>query len=182
MNLDSQLFYLLHNFTGQNEFLDQTIFFVGEYLIWLIGLLFVWSIYRHYKKDRKSTRYLPLLAFTSAIITNVCISFSMKMLIHRLRPFQVLPIHHLITDTTYAFPSGHTTFMFALATGVYAYNKKLSITLYIFGLLIGIARIMGGVHWPSDILGGAVTGFLAAWLLKKLFFKKAQKFLNTRST
>ena len=180
MNFDSQLFYFLHSFDGRNEFLDQTIFFVGEYLIWIIGLAFVCSIFLHYKKSLPGTKHLPALALATALIANVCVSFVLKMLVQRPRPFQILQIHHLITDNTYAFPSGHTTFMFALATGVYAYNKKLAWALYTFGLLIGLARIMGGVHWPTDILGGAIIGFLTAWLIRIFFFKKTQNLLNSR--
>jgi membrane-associated phospholipid phosphatase len=44
-------------------------------------------------------------------------------------------------------------------------NKKLGITLYIVSFVACIARIMAGVHYPSDILGGIVLGVATAYML-----------------
>jgi len=67
-----------------------------------------------------------------------------------------------LSDSSYSFPSGHTIFIFALATAVYFFHKKLGYFLYFSGLLIGLARISGGVHYPSDILGGIILGSLTS--------------------
>lgn len=181
MNLDTQLFYWLHGLDGKNAILDQIIVFFGDYFIWVVILAFVCSVYYHYRKNNGEKKYFPLFALLSAIFANMLIADLIKEVSHISRPYLVLPIHHLLTDNSYAFPSGHTTFMFALATGVYAYDKKFAVALYIFGLLIGVARVMGGVHWPSDILGGALIRFVTVWLIKKFCFHKAQKLINSYS-
>jgi membrane-associated phospholipid phosphatase len=62
----------------------------------------------------------------------------------------------------------------ALAFALYFNHKKVGLPaqagywFIFFALLIGVARIMAGVHFPIDILGGFVLGFLIAFLLKKV--------------
>jgi undecaprenyl-diphosphatase len=77
--------------------------------------------------------------------------------------------------STYAFPSGHTTFVFALATIAWYYHEKVAYFLYVSGLVIGIARVIAGVHYPSDILGGIIVGTVVAYILMLI----AQKLLPT---
>jgi membrane-associated phospholipid phosphatase len=69
-----------------------------------------------------------------------------------------LQLPHLVDETSNSFPSGHTAFVFALATVVYPYHKRLSYFVFVSGALIGLARIMAGVHYPADVLGGMVLG------------------------
>jgi undecaprenyl-diphosphatase len=73
-----------------------------------------------------------------------------------------------------SFPSGHALFYFALSYVIYAYNKKLGTAFYIFSLLIVFSRVYVGIHWPADILAGAIIGTLVAWgtvKLAKKYFK-----------
>jgi len=68
--------------------------------------------------------------------------------------------------TRYAFPSGHTTTIFTLM-GVIAFSFKKN-TIYIlsiiFAILVGLSRVAVGAHWPADVLGGAILGWLCAWV------------------
>jgi undecaprenyl-diphosphatase len=88
----------------------------------------------------------------------------------QLRPFIALNLpQHVLADHSYAFPSGHTTLVFTLATATYFFNKKLAYFLYASGLIIGLARIAGGVHYPSDIVGGIILGILIGFIVYKLW-------------
>ncbi len=77
-----------------------------------------------------------------------------------------------------SFPSGHATFYFALATIVYFYNKKVGIWFFIVSFFIAVARVFVGVHWPSDILAGALLGILMGYILNWLFRNHAHKIIK----
>jgi len=65
-----------------------------------------------------------------------------------------------------AFPSGHTATFF-LFTGVWALStprRLLSLLLLVPGALVGMSRMVVGVHWPADVLAGAALGWVTAWL------------------
>ena len=64
----------------------------------------------------------------------------------------------LLHEQTGSFPSGHASFYFALAMGVYLYNKKLGKIYFILAFLISFARVFAGIHWPFDIAGGLAVG------------------------
>lgn len=61
-----------------------------------------------------------------------------------------------------SFPSNHTAAAFAISVSLYLHKYKWGIPLIIFSLVIGISRILGGVHYPLDILAGAAIGSLVA--------------------
>lgn len=65
-----------------------------------------------------------------------------------------------------AFPSGHTATFFLLV-GIWALSTRhrtLSLLLLVPGTLVGVSRMVVGVHWPSDVLAGAALGWVTAWL------------------
>lgn len=64
----------------------------------------------------------------------------------------------------YSMPSGHAAFFFALATGVYMYNKKMGIVFYLVATIISIMRVMEGAHYVSDVLVGALLGIMLAYI------------------
>jgi undecaprenyl-diphosphatase len=61
-----------------------------------------------------------------------------------------------------AFPSSHTYIAFAIATSVLLYgHKKLGLVLYVLAILVSLGRIGVGLHYPSDIIAGAILGILS---------------------
>ena len=100
----------------------------------------------------------------------------LKPLVNRTRPYVLLDYDILIPPVGDAsFPSGHTAASFAAATAIYAINRKWGIAAYIFAAVMGFSRLYLGVHFPTDVLGGAVCGTVAAWLVLWLMEKKCLK-------
>lgn len=90
----------------------------------------------------------------------------MKVLIHRTRPYIKLKNIHIIGSRASgrSFPSGHTCQVFFMATLLLHYFQAplyVWFVLYAIALLVGITRIYVGMHYPRDVLGGAILG--TAW-------------------
>lgn len=167
MNADLYLFNLINGFAGKWPLLDAFgVFFAKycEYFLWLVLLLFlVFSFIKYWK--------MVLLAFVSAGISRFILAEIIRWLWFRPRPFVAENFIPLITKSAAeaSFPSGHASFYFALSTIVYFYNKKAGILFFIASFLIALSRIFVGVHWPSDILAGAILGVATAWIIYRLF-------------
>ena len=148
--------------------LDKIMIFIttlAEYgAIWIIvALLFLFS-----KKYRK---YGVIMAI-ALLIMYVCNDLILKHIIGRLRPFEVNPEWQILISqpSGSSFPSGHTAVSFTGALCVSMANKKFAPYAYILAVLIAFSRIYLLVHYPSDIIGGAVVGtlyaLLAIWVYK----------------
>ncbi len=86
-----------------------------------------------------------------------------KILIQRTRPYIKLNKIRIVGSRAsgYSFPSGHTSqtfFMATLVTHYFAVNVSISLVLYLIAVLVGITRIYVGMHYPRDVLGGAIFG------------------------
>lgn len=85
------------------------------------------------------------------------------------RPFMtkgVMPLIDKSNEALSSFPSAHAAVFFALGTFLYFYHTRLGALYLIGAALIGIARVMAGVHWPLDIVAGAALGVASAHLIK----------------
>src|SRR5665213_1131731 len=149
--LDLTIFYGLHGLSGQSAWLDDLIIFLGEYLLYILLAILAYFVFKELLAGRMKKAYGYCVATIGALVAR----FGVEPLIHifyqRERPFIALHISHLLTDTTYSFPSGHTIFLFALAAGTYFVNRPLSYFFFAAGLVVGLARVAAGVHYPSDI-------------------------------
>jgi undecaprenyl-diphosphatase len=79
-----------------------------------------------------------------------------------------MSVNQLVEETGSSFPSKHATISFLLATFVFLLNKKLGFLFLVFAVLVSTGRVFVGVHYPSDILVGAIFGILIGFL----FFRK----------
>jgi undecaprenyl-diphosphatase len=67
-----------------------------------------------------------------------------------------------------SFPSAHTLIAFSIAFSLYMSGiKKAASWLLFLGVLIGLARVMAGVHYPSDIIGGILIALASSWYLHR---------------
>ncbi len=172
MNLN--LFLLVNSWVGRWGWLDGLMVFSAEYLLYvmiLVVLIYVIWNYRRY-------RDMAIVAIGSAIVARFGVATLIRHFYYHLRPYWVIAQTHLLLarETESSFPSGHTIFVFALATGVYQYNKKAGLWFYVLASLVGFSRIFAGVHWPYDVVAGAVLGILTAFACGWLFKKYKHKF------
>ncbi len=170
-NLDYAIMEFFHNLNvgplgGFFDFLLTFITRLGDDGIFLILLSLVLMVF---KKTRKVGTAMLGAIIIGALFTNITI----KPIIARPRPY--IDESHIFhqwwldagahVESEFSFPSGHTTSAMAAMTGLFfTTNKKVSWSAFIFAVVMGITRIYLCVHFPSDILGGLVIGFIAGLL------------------
>lgn len=149
---------------------DLWIVFFAKYFPYIVAGLFV-----VFALTRSQARKVRILLFcegaAAALISRGAVE-AIRLFIHRPRPFVAdTSIVPLISETSFSFPSGHAAFFFALATTVYLHDKRLGVWFFLAAAAIGAARVLAGVHYPTDILGGAVLGVAVGWWVHRFFVR-----------
>jgi len=141
----------------RNPILNPVFIFIthlGDSGIFWIALSLILCIF---KKTRKAG-FFALGALLLSVIVNNAI---LKNLIGRIRPYEIIAgLECLVKHATDpSFPSGHTGASIAAAT-VYLKTlpKKFSIPALILAILISLSRLYIGIHYPTDVIAGAITG------------------------
>ncbi len=181
MSINTDLFFLIYNLSQKNPILDSLMIFGADYLIFIVYfLILAWAIFGK-SKDRKAF-ILSMLGFGVVLI----LTHLIRIFVHENRPFVTFSIKPLIATTPWvtflsfsiggvslvSFPSVHAVIISTI-TFSYIYFKTQLAPFLIFSLIwIAFSRIFVGVHYPLDIVGGILVGFLSVFLvlqLKKFF-------------
>ena len=131
----------------------------------------------------KRMRGLALLLATGlAVGLSDFLGAMTKELVARDRPCHVLSDLREIANcsNSFSFPSNHAINSFTAASLVGLSYKKTAYALYTLAILIGYSRVYLGVHYPSDVLGGALCGILVGYLGYKYLYSRMLSFLETR--
>ena len=118
-------------------------------------------------KERRTGLVMAVSMIFNLLATNLVL----KNLLARTRPYEVVEGLHRIIEAPgdFSFPSGHTACSFAAAVVILLMcSKKAGIAAMTLAVLISFSRLYVGVHFPTDVFGGAVVGTLCALLAWKL--------------
>ena len=113
-----------------------------------------------------------------ALILDLCIcNLMLKPLIVRERPCWIdQSVELLVTmPTDYSFPSGHSAASFAAAVSVFFFHRREGIAALVLAALIAFSRLYLFVHFPTDVLGGILTGILCACIARKIIETAVRK-------
>lgn len=109
------------------------------------------------------------LALVTATLAADWLSYLLRQVTGRDRPPLVYPDPKPLVALphTGAFPSGHSASAFAAATVIAFSSRRLAVPAYVLAALVAWSRVYVGVHWPLDVIGGAVLGVLVGTLVVK---------------
>ncbi len=171
MPLDTVVFGFINSLSNKWWVFDYFGIFFAKYLAYFLVIFALIIILK--ERDAKNRFYYFSLASLSIILSRGLITEIIRFFYSRPRPFSVLGIEPLFNYSTVgSFPSGHAAAFFALALAIYFFNKKAGLWFLGLALLMGIARVFAGVHWPLDILAGALIGLASAFIVKNFILKK----------
>lgn len=129
--------------------------YVSGFILLLYIALFL-NFHRDYIKNKIITKYI-----FGFILLNIVIGL-LKLALSSPRPSTDIVFNRpfeLSMISEYGFPSGHTGRASFLAGLVKTDNNILKIALIIYAIVIGLSRLLLGVHWTSDVLAGFLIGF-----------------------
>jgi len=128
------------------------------------------------KKGWNRPVQLGITLFLAALL-----SFTIKSVVYKDRPFRVYDTIEKLSDGgSSSFPSGHTLEAFAMATALAMLfrNRKIGIPAIIWAIMVGYSRMALGVHYPTDVLAGAVLGILLAAGIDFVFRRYINRLYN----
>ncbi len=147
-------------------FITKSALFLSYPVAYILPILLCVGIILFYKKKMFGFSLLFLAGMGAWFLARI-----LKMIFHTARPFVDMAITPLAYESSSGFPSEHMAVFTGLAVVSYFLNKKLGIILGVIAMLIGLSRIVIGVHYPIDIIGGAIVGGIVGYLFIKLFKK-----------
>lgn len=157
------------NGTLANPVTDKLMPFITDVTHWYLVYVLLWFIILF-----KGGKYRIGLAIGMILLVTVSDQVSsnlLKNLFERPRPCKVLENVHLLVTCTdaYSFPSSHAVNNFAAAMFFTFFYRNLKWILFSVATLMALSRIFVGVHYPSDIVGGAIIGVLIGYLLAVVY-------------
>lgn len=135
-------------------------------LIWFV-IAVILLFYKDYRK-------YGLMIIASLILCGLIGNVGLKNIVGRLRPIDVnTSIKLLIArPTDFSFPSGHAMTSFAPAVVLMFMNKKIGSAALVLASIIAFSRLYLYVHYPSDVIAGALIGSIIALVLVEIFIHK----------
>jgi undecaprenyl-diphosphatase len=168
--MDDAVTQWINSAAGQSALLDTIMISLTQYGVPLLVLLVVlqwWS-----KHDRLQVRHTCIAAGLSFIV-GLGLNQVILLFIHRVRPYDAGVSHLIISRSSdWSFPSDHATVTFAIAGAFLLHGSKWrGLALLAGAFLVCTSRIYVGTHYFTDVLGGAMTGILAAAAVRGLYWE-----------
>jgi undecaprenyl-diphosphatase len=174
MNLfDTDIIHFLNQFAQRSRFVDDlsNSLSSNQTVVPIVAILW-WAWFRDKGENKENRRII-----VSSIFLCTAAIFIARLLAVTL-PYRERPLHNSLLQFRLpfrespdslirwsSFPSDHAVFLFCLATTVFFLSRKLGIVVYCYVLIICGVRVYLGIHYPTDILAGAVIGIGIACLI-----------------
>lgn len=174
LEFDRWLFFQINGWS--NDILDPIFYTISSKLIWIpLYVFFAYLLVKHYQK--KTGIILILTAIISVTASDLISAKIIKPEVGRYRPTHNIELKdqvkvyvnsegHEYRGGKYSFVSNHAANTFALITVLFIFLRRqikwFSLYIFLWASIVCLSRVYLGVHYPSDIFGGALVGILLA--------------------
>ncbi|PGX89802.1 undecaprenyl-diphosphatase [Bacillus cereus] len=171
LNIDT--FRAINDLGKQYSSLNSTMVFLAEYMVYFLGLIIIIYWFTQSRKNKMMIIQAMVAFVTAEIIGKLAGKFHLNY-----QPFAVLPDVNKLVDHAVdnSFPSDHTILFFSICFSFWLVRKKTGSLLLTLAFCVAISRIWVGVHYPFDVVTGALIGIISAlfsyWLTPKITFIK----------
>jgi undecaprenyl-diphosphatase len=148
--------------------------FFARYLVFvfafIVAILGFWRKRRHLRKIVYEATWAALIALVTATVSG--------QFVGRIRPYLVdASVQALIPPplTMYSFPSGHTATAFAAAVVLVYGSPGIGLLALLAATLIGFGRMATGVHYPTDVIAGALLGSIVGVIVHYVQIRRNKK-------
>ena len=177
-SFDLTIIHAVNSFARQSNLFDAIVHgFANNYLLKSLPLVaMVYYLWFRVTPDAQQTllqRGRLLVALFAATVGPLLAKLFSNTLPFRHRPMHeealhfTMPLHmnpEVVTGWS-SFPSDTTAILFPLATGIFLLSRRLGILAFILATLAALARVYSGLHYPTDVMAGAILGISAYFLL-----------------
>ncbi len=187
VTFDHFVFHLVNGNVGNSKLFDAAVFFLADKdVLKGIPVMMVWWGLWFYKSPKTKQNRENLLAMLAVSVIAI---FAGRLLALNL-PFRLRPIHDAsigtklveflspqFADGMSSFPSDHAVLFFVFATCLFQINKVIGLIFYLHAVvIISLTRIYLGLHFPGDVLVGALVGCIVAMALLRPIAKFIEKY------
>ncbi|MDE3091963.1 MAG: phosphatase PAP2 family protein, partial [Chloroflexota bacterium] len=173
MKPDVAIFHALNDFVGSVPLIDWLArALVNDYAVPTAMSLAAVGLWFAGATPEERTRNQRAVVFTAlALLFCNALTKDLASIYFRPRPFATESVNLLFyRPSVSSFPSIPIQVAFCFAAGAWYANPRLSKWLFLLGTLYALARVYAGVHYPSDVVGGAVMGTGMVYIVKRLGF------------
>lgn len=166
--LDATITHAINALAGHNAAVDQLMIWISSIGVPVLVLAVAIQWWR--RPDRPHIRHV-LVAAGLSFLLGLGLNQLILLFVHRARPYDGGITNLLIERSAdFSFPSDHATATFAIAAAFLLHGaRRAGLAFLAAACLIIFSRVYIGTHYASDVLGGALTGIVAALVVRSLY-------------